>query len=68
MTKKKESDLLTAQADAILAAADAEEAKKNKVDAKDGKAALGPLDEKLIASLPAAAIIQNNEKLRDLLA
>ncbi|MBU5626903.1 RNA polymerase sigma factor RpoD [Oscillibacter sp. MSJ-2] len=70
MTKKKESDLLTEQADAILAAAEAEDTKKNKDDspAPEAKAAPGPLDEKLIASLPAAAVIQSSEKLRDLLA
>ena len=70
MTKKKESDLLTEQADAILAAAEAEDTKKNQADspAPEAKAAPGPLDDKLIASLPAAAIIQSSEKLRDLLA
>lgn len=85
---------LKAQADAILAAADAaEKAKKatgedgkddtesaaekparKKTDAAedgDGKTAVRPnhaLDDKMIASLPAAALIMNNEKLRDLLA
>jgi RNA polymerase primary sigma factor len=80
---------LKAQADAILAAADAAEkpaahtkkapAKKKaaKADsapageaAQDGQAkqAYPPLDEKTIASLPAAGLLANSEKLRDLLA
>ena len=49
---------LEAAADALLAQADAEEEKKPK---------RGKLDEKTIASLPAAAIITGNEKLLDLL-
>lgn len=72
---------LAAQADAFLAAADAAEnmtASKKKA-AKDGKNAEKadeaapekkylPLDEKQIAALPAAALLQNSEKLRDLFA
>ena len=72
---------LTAQADALLAAADAAEdttgAKKKSVkNSKKGEDAVeaapekkyAPLDEKLIASLPAAALLDGSEKLRDLFA
>ena len=68
MTKKEQTGQalppqeLKAQADAILAAADQAE-KEQKEKAKNA-----PLDEKSIASLPAAALITANEKLRDLLA
>ena len=69
MTKKEQTEQenltpqeLKAQADAILAAADQAE-KEQKEKAKNA-----PLDEKTIASLPAAALITANEKLRDLLA
>ena len=69
MTKKEqtEQENLTpqepkAQADAILAAADQAEKEQKE------KARNTPLDEKTIASLPAAALITANEKLRDLLA
>ena len=69
MTKKEQLEQenltpqeLKAQADAILAAADQAE-KEQKEKAKNA-----PLDEKTIASLPAAALITANEKLRDLLA
>ena len=69
MTKKEQTEQenlipqeLKAQADAILAAADQAE-KEQKEKAKNA-----PLDEKSIASLPAAALITANEKLRDLLA
>ena len=69
MTKKEQTEQenltpqeLKAQADAILAAADQAE-KEQKEKAKNV-----PLDEKTIASLPAAALITANEKLRDLLA
>ena len=69
MTKKEQTERenltpqeLKAQADAILAAADQAE-KEQKEKAKNA-----PLDEKTIASLPAAALITANEKLRDLLA
>ena len=69
MTKKEQTERenltpqeLKAQADAILAAADQAE-KEQKEKAKNV-----PLDEKTIASLPAAALITANEKLRDLLA
>ena len=85
---------LKAQADAILAAADAAEKTKraaeedgkggtessaekptrkraDNAEDSDGKTAVRAnraLDDKMIASLPAAALIMNNEKLRDLLA
>ena len=68
MTKKEQTGQaltpqeLKAQADTILAAADQAE-KEQKEKAKNA-----PLDEKTIASLPAAALITANEKLRDLLA
>ena len=69
MTKKEQTERenltpqeLKAQAAAILAAADQAE-KEQKEKAKNV-----PLDEKTIASLPAAALITANEKLRDLLA
>ena len=78
MTMKKNNDELSlkAQADAILAAdAQDEKAKKRtakKADAKGGEEASKSnaprLDEKTIASLPAAAIIQASEKLQELLA
>ncbi|MDD5807520.1 MAG: RNA polymerase sigma factor region1.1 domain-containing protein, partial [Oscillospiraceae bacterium] len=72
---------LTAQADALLAAADAAEdttgakkktAKNSKKGEDSAEAApekkYAPLDEKLIASLPAAALLEGSEKLRDLFA
>ena len=69
MTKKEQTERenltpqeLKAQADAILAAADQAEKEQKE------KARNTPLDEKTIASLPAAALITANEKLRDLLA
>ena len=69
MTKKEQTEQenltpqeLKAQADAILAAADQAEKEQKE------KARNTPLDEKTIASLPAAALITTNEKLRDLLA
>ncbi len=69
MTKKEQPEQenlppqeLKAQADAILAAADQAEKEQKE------KARNTPLDEKTIASLPAAALITANEKLRDLQA
>ena len=91
MTEKKELTAaeLEAQADALLAAADAAEAasketpqpaakavkarsaRKNTpaepAEAEGEKAAAPQLDEKTIASLPAAALIASNEKLKELL-
>ena len=68
MTKKEQTEQenltpqeLKAQADAILAADQAEKEQRE-------KARNTPLDEKTIATLPAAALITANEKLRDLLA
>ena len=72
MTKKEQTEQaltpqeLEDQADAILAAAEQEEAERK--DAEQKAARNAPLGEKLIASLPAAALITANEKLRDLLA
>ncbi|MCI2057900.1 MAG: RNA polymerase sigma factor RpoD [Oscillibacter sp.] len=76
--RKNTSEELEQQADAILAAAGAE-AEKDGVDSPishdgeengEGKAGHGVLrlDDKTVASLPAAAIIANNEKLREILA
>jgi len=69
---------LEAQADALLAAADemeellpADTGKKHKKsDTEDTtpEKKAPPLDEKLLASLPAAELLQKNEKLRDLFA
>ena len=72
MTKKEQTEQaltpqeLEEQADAILAAAEQEETERK--DAEQKAARNAPLGEKLIASLPAAALITANEKLRDLLA
>ena len=72
MTKKEQTEQaltpqeLEDQANAILAAAEQEEAERK--DAEQKAARNAPLGEKLIASLPAAALITANEKLRDLLA
>ena len=75
MTEKNWNEMdqlsLEEQADAFLAAAEAAEiekksAKKQAAEKKESPSAR--LDEKLIASLPAAAVIQNSEKLQDLLA
>ena len=72
MTKKEQTEQaltpqeLEDQANAILAAAEQEETERK--DAEQKAARNAPLDEKLIASLPAAALITANEKLRDLLA
>jgi len=68
---------LEAQADALLAAADAEfaveglpmEKKSGKKAAEEAPAApIPPLEEAVIAKLPSAALVQTHEKLRDLLA
>ena len=80
MTEKELTpEELKRQADAILAAADAaeaEEEKKKPAKKKGAKAEEKPaenvpgpnrLDDKTVASLPAAALIMNNEKLRELL-
>ena len=71
MTKKEQTEQaltpqeLEDQANAILAAAEQEETERK--DAEQKAVRNAPLDEKLIASLPAAALITANEKLRDLL-
>jgi len=79
MTEKElTSEELTAQADAILAAADAageEHDNKKKKKAAQADSVKQPeetpssnrLDDKIVASLPAAALITSNEKLRELL-
>ena len=72
MTKKEQTEQaltpqeLEDQANAILAAAEQEATERK--DAEQKAARNAPLGEKLIASLPAAALITANEKLRDLLA
>ncbi|MEG0779424.1 MAG: RNA polymerase sigma factor RpoD [Oscillospiraceae bacterium] len=77
---KNDEMTLEQQATAFLAAAAAEEPelkpvkktrkKADKVDKTEEaeQAHIPPLDEKLVASLPAAAILQGSEKLRDLFA
>ena len=78
---KAQADAILAAADAAEKAKKAAEetpaadpkpeaAKAEPADTDDGKSARfgKTLDDKMIASLPAAALIMNNEKLRDLLA
>ena len=75
-TKNELDDILAKQADALLESAGfddlmIEPPKKNRkrVEEDPEKKANAPkLDDALVASLPAAAIVQANEKLRDLLA
>ena len=74
MDKELSSRELEAQADALLAeAGEVEEIPMEKLPVRSKKAAeadkkIPPLDEKQIAALPAAAILQTNEKLRELFA
>ena len=74
MDKELTMQELEAQADALLAAEDAQEIetpsseqKPNKKNTAEEKS-IPPLDESLIATLPAAALLQNHEKLRTLFA
>ncbi|MGM9619750.1 MAG: RNA polymerase sigma factor RpoD [Oscillospiraceae bacterium] len=74
-SKNELEDILSQQADALLESAGFEElmietpkkSKKRAADDEEKKPAAVKLDDALVASLPAAALIQSNEKLRDLL-
>ena len=74
--EKYTPEQLEALADAMLAAEDQKastvpenEIPLDDIDTDDGKKGKGgKLDEKTIATLPAAALIQSNEKLKDLFA
>ena len=74
MSNKQEAKELERQADAILAAAGAEEADGAPsvppimTDEEAKKAGIVRLDDRQVAALPAAAWLINNEKLRELLA
>ena len=70
MSNKQDAQELERQADAILAAADSEEAAVPHVmtDEEAKKAGIVRLDDKQVAALPAASWLINNEKLRELLA
>ncbi len=74
MTHKQDAKELERQADAILAAAGAEESAAAEniphvmTDEEAKKAGIVRLDDKQVAALPAASWLINNEKLRELLA
>ena len=78
MSNKQDTKELERQADAILAAAKAEEkngtstpeaeAPRIMTDEEAKKAGIVRLDDKQVAALPAASWLINNEKLRELLA
>ncbi|MEY8386780.1 RNA polymerase sigma factor RpoD [Oscillospiraceae bacterium 38-13] len=71
MSNKQDAKELERQADAILAAADAEAAEgapRIMTDEEARKAGIIRLDDKQVAALPAASWLINNEKLRELLA
>ncbi len=73
MSNKQDAKELERQADAILAAAGAEEnqgeaAPHIMTDEEAKKAGIVRLDDKQVAALPAASWLINNEKLRELLA
>ena len=74
MDKEMSTKELEAQADALLAAAgEVEEIPMERLPVRSHKSGEAekkapPLDEKLIATLPAAAILGSHEKLRDLFA
>ena len=70
MSNKQDAKELERQADAILAAAESEEAAVPRVmtDEEARKAGIIRLDDKQVAALPAASWLINNEKLRELLA
>ncbi len=74
MSNKQDAKELERQADAILAAAEAEEAPEEPApprimtDEEAKKAGIVRLDDKQVAALPAASWLINNEKLRELLA
>ena len=75
MSNKHDAQELERQADAILAAAEAEEVSSQEpapprimTDEEAKKAGIVRLDDKQVAALPAASWLINNEKLRELLA
>ena len=74
MDKELSVQELEAQADALLAQADeVEELPSGQTPSQSKKAGeadkgFSPLEDALVASLPAAAILQNNEQLRELFA
>ena len=74
MSNKHDAQELERQADAILAAAEAEENPSEPApprvmtDEEAKKAGIIRLDDKQVAALPAASWLINNEKLRELLA
>ena len=74
MSNKHDAQELERQADAILAAAEAEETPSEPApprvmtDEEAKKAGIIRLDDKQVAALPAASWLINNEKLRELLA
>ncbi len=76
MSNKQDAKDLERQADAILAAAEAEDALPQEeaapprimTDEEAKKAGIVRLDDKQVAALPAASWLINNEKLRELLA
>ncbi len=74
MSNKQDAKELERQADAILAAAEAEGAPEEPApprimtDEEAKKAGIVRLDDKQVAALPAASWLINNEKLRELLA
>ena len=74
MSNKHDAQELERQADAILAAAEAEGAPEEPApprimtDEEAKKAGIIRLDDKQVAALPAASWLINNEKLRELLA
>ena len=74
MSNKHDAQELERQADAILAAAEAEETLSEPApprvmtDEEAKKAGIIRLDDKQVAALPAASWLINNEKLRELLA
>nr|WP_325242814.1 RNA polymerase sigma factor RpoD [uncultured Oscillibacter sp.] len=74
MSNKHDAQELERQADAILAAAEADETPSEPApprvmtDEEAKKAGIIRLDDKQVAALPAASWLINNEKLRELLA
>ena len=74
MSNKHDAQELERQADAILAAAEAEETPSEPApprvmtDEEAKKAGIIRLDDKQVAAIPAASWLINNEKLRELLA
>ena len=73
MSNKQDAKELERQADAILAAAEAEGAPEEPApprimtDEEAKKAGIVRLDDKQVAALPAASLLIGNENLRELL-